>query len=204
MAATMRTAAPPDPQAGTPHRAGSLYERVLGPETAALHPQVAALHSGTSDVRAEGWMHVGRGRGWLCRIGAAAAGLPRAGTHVRTRLAITRDKHEERWVRQFGTTAAMVSRQTAGPAGALLERFGLLTFVFELETDGDLLRFRQRACDVRLAGLVLVIPRKWAPQVAAVVGPAPNGGVAVCVRIDSRWTGPLLSYEGTVVVQRAA
>jgi hypothetical protein len=117
------------------------------------------------------------------------------------RLAITRGEDEERWIRQFGTTASMVTRQTAGPTGALLEHFGLITFVFRLEADGDLLHFRQCACEVRLGGLVVVIPRNWAPRVAAVVGPAADGGVAVRVRIDSRWAGLLLRYEGTVAVQ---
>ncbi|CAN5327632.1 hypothetical protein BH23ACT9_BH23ACT9_07940 [soil metagenome] len=199
MAGTTRTAAPD--RGRNPLDAGPLYERVLGPRAAALHPQVAALHRGASDVRAEGWMHVTRGDGLRCRIAAAAARLPAPGTHVRIRLAITRDEDEERWVRQFGDTTAMVSRQTAGRAGELLERVGLLTFVFTLHTDGDLLRFDQGACQVRLAGLVLVIPPRWAPEVVAVVGPAPEGGVAVSVRIQSRWAGLLLGYDGTVAVQ---
>lgn len=199
MAGTTRTAAPD--RGADPLDAGPLYERVLGPKAAALHPQVAALHTGTSDVRAEGWMHVTRGEGLRCRIAAAAARLPAPGTHVRIRLTITRQGHQERWVREFGDTTAMVSRQTVGRTGELLERVGLLTFVFILHTDGDLLRFDQRACQVRLAGMVLAIPPRWAPQVSAVVGPAPEGGVAASVRIHSRWTGLLLRYDGTVVVQ---
>lgn len=180
--------------------AGSLYERVLGKQAAQLPPQISALHCGDSSVRAAGWMRVDRGPGWLGRRTAMLLRLPRPGASVRVRLTINRSRGEERWVRQFGDGATVRSTQTMGRPGELVERFGLLAFVFTLEADGDVLRFRQQACQLRWGRFALAVPAVIAPRVHAEVAPA-GSGLTVSVRIDHRGLGRLLAYDGVVRVE---
>lgn len=180
--------------------AAPLYARVLGGRAGTLHPQVAAVHCQTDKVEAQGWMRVERGTGWWCRVVAAVAGLPRRGARLRTWVEITPRRGEEHWIRWFGDAAPFRSRQSAGPPGELVERFGPMALVFRLDTDGDVLHFRQIACEVRFGRFCLPVPAPFAPRVAAAVGPAPDSGVAVAVRVDSCWTGVLLAYEGTVAL----
>lgn len=180
---------------GTP---GSLYQRVLGAEAIQLHPQVAVLHCGKGSVRAWGWMRVDRGAGLMARLTAILLRLPKPGDRVRVRLTIVRHHGDERWFREFGDRAAICSRQSGGRAGELVERFGVIAFVFTLEVVGEVLRFRQRACQVRLGRLALTIPPAFAPRVEAEVAPPATSGLAVSVRIDHPWLGRLLAYQGVV------
>ena len=185
----------------SPAGLGSLYERVLGEQATRLHAQVAALHCGTASLRATGRMRVERGSGLLSRLVAMVVGLPRSGSDVPTRLVIVRHGGCERWVREFGGAAAIRSQQTGGRAGELVERFGVLAFVFVLDVAGEALRFRQRACHVRIGGVRLPIPSVLAPCVSAVVAPAACRGAVVSVRVDTPLLGRLLAYVGTVQVQ---
>ena len=179
-----------------------LYEQVLGHEAAQLHPQVAALHCGEGHVKAVGWMRIQGGSTRLCRLVGELLRLPRSGDRVRTQLLITRHSDGERWVRRFGSGAAICSRQTAWAGGGLVERWGPIAFVFAVEAGGGVLRFRQQSCRLRWGWLDVRLPHMVAPHIHAVVSPAPAGGVAVSVRAGLRPFGALLTYEGVVDIRR--
>lgn len=179
----------------------SLYARVLGEQARGLHGQVTELHCAPGSVRATGWMRVDRGSGRFSRLVATLPRLPRPGGRVGVELTIDRHGDDERWVRRFGVGPALRSRQSAGHGGELVERFGVLEFVFTLDVTGGTLGLCQADCQLRLGGLALGIPCGLAPHVEAVVGPAKDRGLAVSVRIDHPWLGRLLAYEGVVHMQ---
>ena len=121
--ATTETALPPP-----------LYALAVGDAFASLPPALRALHSVLRDGGASGEAVVTRGRHPLARLVARAIGFPPAGRHpLHVRFA-ERDGSEV-WTRDF--SGRLFSSTLAMRAGRLTERFGLLTFAFELPTDAN-------------------------------------------------------------------
>lgn len=180
----------------------SLYGQLLGDDADRLDRDVARLHCSSGGVCASGDLRVRRGAGPLAQLAAALLRLPRSGREVTTSLSIIRHRAGEHWIRVFGDSRPLCSRQRADTANRLVEHIGPLRLTFALEAEGETLRFRQQSCRLALAGRQLSIPAGVAPRVEAAVRPAPaDGAVAVSVTISTPLTGRLLSYAGVMSIR---
>src|SRR5262249_12470361 len=88
--------------------------------------------------------------------------------------------------------------------GRLHERFGPFDLVLEGSVDADG-AFLLTSSGCRLAGPVpLPLPAFLAPRVASRTWAEADGRIHVQVRVASRLAGPLLTYEGTVMLEEVA
>jgi hypothetical protein len=114
-----------------------LYERVMGDRFSALPLSVRSIHSALRDGGAAGRAEVVRGRNPLVRLIASVIGFPDEGAHG-LHVAFAEREGKERWTRDFsGRTFSSVLSQRGD---RLTERFGALSFDFDLPSDGTGLR----------------------------------------------------------------
>jgi hypothetical protein len=175
-------------------QAETLYGRVLGDRFADLHPTLRRFHSSVEGGEGHGRFRVTRSPRWSGKLVADLLRLPPAQDAVEVRLKVSPEGAGERWVRSFGNSP-FVTYQTAR-GGLLLEQAGPVRFGFALEVVGGGMRFHTRR--VWLLGLPL--PCWCRPSVEAMVVPNEQGW-AVSVRLALPLLGPLLCYEGNLVLQ---
>jgi len=139
-----------------------LFRQLLGNDAFdALPLPLQRLHLQQGRRTYRGEVEVLRGRSLLSRLCAWATRLPSAGTGP-IAVAIISDEMGERWTRHVGNHA-MASRLWAGE-DLLLERLGLVTFGFRLESrEGGI---EWIVCRVHVLG-VLPLPVSWFSQVVA-------------------------------------
>jgi hypothetical protein len=179
-----------------PGRGGSLYDHLLQGTTTELPEPVRAMHCARGSTEATGVFRVdrpsrlgGRLLGWVMR-------LPRATEHVPVTLRIERIHGKETWRRQFGSRTLTSSQW--GRDGLLFERFGPVCFALALHADDRTLRVIQRAAYWTLGPWQVRLPASVAPEVRATVSSGP-WAMLVDVSVNTRWTGALLHYAGTLV-----
>lgn len=138
----------------------ALYARVMSARFAALAPSVAAVHGVLRDAGANGRAAVRRGGHPVARLAAACLGLPAAGEHA-LHVSFSERGGVERWTRDF--SGRRFTSAFSQDGSRVVERFGPLRFVFDLETDGNGLRMAMRGWS--FAGMPL--PLALAPRAPA-------------------------------------
>lgn len=169
---------------------GSLFRRVLGDAFETLPPQVRAIHSVDGRETWRGVATITRGTHFLVPLFAAATQLPSSRESVRTSVEFVATDAGEEWLRDFGG-ARMHSRYREWN-GRLLERLGLVEFVFSLGVhDGEIL---WATTGVRLFG-VIPLPSSWFARVRCREREH-NGRYEFLVEAALPLIGPLIRYEG--------
>ena len=180
-------------------RLPALYPRLLGPAWLDLHPAIRWLH--LTDGVATGRVEFRRGRGLAARLTCWALRLPSSAMRLEARLAIARDGESERWARTFGRRL-LVTIQRGLPDGTLAERFGALEFRFHLRVAEGALTYIQAGAGVMVGRLRIPLPRWISPRVEAREASAGGRGAYVRVGISAPGFGLVMSYEGSVQVER--
>jgi hypothetical protein len=176
-----------------------LYEQIVGADWLRIPAIVRTMHD-SDNTTFHGRFWVRRGRGFLASAIAWMMRLPKESKESHVRLAIhTSDSHQQ-WVRSIGSDK-LVSRQTRGLDGELLERFGALEFSFSLIPSASGLDYRQRRVHLCFGRTRIVLPRPLAPHVTANERASIlDGCVHVAVTLSWPPTGTLLTYEGDLAI----
>jgi len=115
------------------------------------------MHHMRGDGGASGQAQVERGTHPLARFIASLMHFPKAGEH-KLHVAFSEDEGVERWTRHFGETRFHSHLRARN--GTLSERFGPLTFLFDLPCD-------ERGLEMRIKGwrcCGIPLPPALAPQ----------------------------------------
>jgi hypothetical protein len=175
-----------------------LYPQLLGDSWSRLSDAVRGLHCGGSAVRCTGVMRVSRGASLLTRCLASLLGFPAAGEAVPVTLAVVPSAGAEQWRRTFAGVP-LVTLQSAGPDGLLVERTGLAELRFRLEVRDGGLVYHAAGAALKVGWLRVPLPSWLAPTVAARESPVgPPGQTEVSVRMSVPLLGLLISYEGSM------
>lgn len=171
----------------------NVYDELLGPAFAALHPHVRDAHR--SPLDAKGTIDVVHGSHWLTRLLVGLFSLPAAGsaqpTVVRVADEVSAAGHRQmRWSRLIGHSE-LQTRQSAR-RGLLVEQNGRGAVEFALREEQGALVYDQRS--MRLLQIPLWSP--LSPRIHARVSPAAVGW-HVDVRVE--WRGHLICrYAGSM------
>jgi len=174
-----------------------LYPRLLGPAWETLHGAVRRMHTVGAGPSVRGLFRVWCAPGLPARALCRLVRLPPPGEAVETRLVVTGDAERERWARSFGGRP-LVSDESLGADGVLVERVPPIELRFRLEAHAGALHFRQVGVALRLAGLRVPLPAFLGPRVTARETPAGDAAVRVEVTMRAPLLGPIFGYEGTV------
>jgi hypothetical protein len=179
----------------------SLYAQVLGRDFDRLPPPVQHLHNFLASDRASGRGSVTRGTSLIARLAAKMGGFPAAtaDTQVQVRFKVT--PKGEIWTRDFGgeTFHSHLSSYKSGGRTVLTERFGSLSFDFDLKSDDN-------GLEMRLSGwrcLGFPLPKVLLPRVAASER-AENDRFLFDVRIALPWGPLIIHYRGWLAPDPAA
>ena len=176
-----------------------LFRTALGPDWAALAPEIRAAHSFATTQRLTGRATVSRGAGGLARLIAWAFGFPPAGSDVPVTVTMQRDGAAEVWIRDFAGRRFR-SRCLPGTApGRIRERFGPFTFDLDLVVrDGglDLLLRGGRLFGVALARLAL--PGSVAREFAD------DGRFCFAILLSTPFGGQIVHYRGWLKLEPGA
>lgn len=173
-----------------------LYAQALGEAFAALPPVLRAIHSVLRDAGATGEAVVTRGRHPLARLAARVIGFPPPGRHP-LHVAFAERDGTEIWTRDF--SGRSFSSALSMGAGRLTERFGLLTFAFDLPVGAE--------------GLEMVIRSWWLGPLPLPLFLAPRsrareweeaGRFHFDVAIALPLVGDVVRYRGWLVPAEAA
>jgi hypothetical protein len=118
-----------------------LYRRVMGERYDSLPASVRRIHDVLRDGGASGWATVVQGESWIARLVSRVVGFPSAGEHE-LHVHFTENEGTENWTRRFSGRAFRSSLRERD--GLLVERFGPLSFAFELPSDEAGLTMRMR------------------------------------------------------------
>ncbi len=185
-----------------PNAPCALYARLLGTSWLQVADEVRAVHSTAPIVRARGRLRISHGRSRVARVLARVLRLPRATDAAETRLVVTSVADGEQWLRAFDDRRLDTRQYFAGD-GELAERIGILEFRFRLEaSDGGIL-FRQLEAALLCGSLRLRLPTTWTPRVIAREDPAGANQVHVHVQVELPAVGPVLTYDGTIEIEKA-
>jgi hypothetical protein len=165
-----------------------LYARIMGDRFAALPPMVRAIHTIDGESAAAGEGQVARGANPIARLLGALVGFPPSGAYDLF-LAFAERGGREVWTRDFGGHL-FASVLSAGP-GVVVERFGPLSFHFELASLADGLDMRMR----RWRAFGVPLPLALAPRTAAREWEA-DGRFRFDVRIGFPLIGEIVHYGG--------
>jgi hypothetical protein len=175
-----------------------LYRRLLGEAYETMPAPLRVMHDLKDAMSAEGVATVTRGGGLLARIAAAIVGFPHAGENVTARVDFRPENGRERWTRTFaGRTFHSTQEQGRDrDAWLLCERFGPLKVSMALVLDGGRLRLIVRRWSV----FAIPLPLFLAPGGDSYEY-AEDGRFSFHVEIGHRWTGPIVGYQGWLVVR---
>jgi hypothetical protein len=174
-----------------------LYRRLLGAAYETLPAPLRQMHDLEGEMAAEGTATVTRGAGLLARVAAAIVGFPHAGENVPLRVDFKLENGRERWTRTFaGRTFRSTQEQGHGrDAWLLCERFGPLKVGMALVLDDGRLRLIVRRWSLFAIPLPL-----WLAPGGDSYEYAANGRFHFHVEIGHPWTGPIVGYQGWLVV----
>jgi hypothetical protein len=178
-------------------RSGSeLYSTLAGAAWSEVAEPVRRFHSPGWPARRVGLVRMGRPSNALGRLIGRLLHLPQSGELVPAELAIRAEDGREKWIRKLDNRT-LVTTQSAGPSGLLVERFGPLELNFRLVVKDGGLHFKQESAAFRLARIRLRIPGWASPRISATCNPVElPSRVRVWVRVDAPLIGLVLSYDG--------
>jgi len=127
--------------------------------------------------------------------------MPAAGDTISTRLVVTRRNDGETWLRTFGDQH-LVTEQSGDDKGLLVERYGSFEFRFRLHVREGGLDYQPAGVLLRRGRLQISLLRQLAPRIIAREEARGADGVHVSVRVLLPWGSLLISYEGTIAVER--
>lgn len=175
----------------------SLFRRLLGSGFDCLPAAVRRVHAGIEPVRLAGSARVKGGRG-LAGVCRKLMGMPPSGLYDSVEVEIRPTPRGELWRRRFGRHAFQSTLSNAKEIAQFQERFGLLTFRFELEPYGRVLRWRHTHW--RLGPVPL--PLALAPRIAARIFER-EGRYRFSIAVAHRWIGLLVAYAGQLELNEA-
>lgn len=167
-----------------------IFERVLGPDFAALPEAIQATHR-TADVsRWQGYASVQRGNSLWSRCLCRVFGFPLAGDRVPVEVTKIVTDNGETWQRRFGLSTFR-SRLSVTPRG-MTESFGPFTFLLGLNVQGGALHFPIKSGRIG----PLPLPR-WALPVSETQEHVNDRDFCFDVQLNAPLTGKLLvHYRG--------
>ena len=174
-----------------------LYAQVSKLDWNRVDPALRTLRLQEGNSTQEGRFHIVRGRGVARGVGWIL-GLPPAGEEVAVRLQVEREGAREVWRRDFGGHE-MMTVQSLGPAGELVEGFGPVDVHLRLEVDGGGIRYRQVGWRLRLGRWRIPLPGWLMPRVEVserVCGETDR--LEVLVVLSHALMGLLVRYEGSL------
>ena len=182
---------------------GSVVARILGDDVEALPPAVRALHAAARDTSCSGVLEVQQAESRTGHLVARLLRMPAATGPTFVTLTIERSDSVggvvERWGRSFSGHG--MASELVVDGDRLVERVGAVHLRFTLAVASGRLRFRHEDTALRICRRRLQLPRFLSPTVEASVGAGSTlGTVHVAVRIAVPILGPLLAYEGNLVV----
>jgi hypothetical protein len=114
---------------------------------------------------------------------------------------VTPTERGERWHRTFGASP-IISEQSAGVDGLMIERMGMTEVRYRLEVAGGALYYRQAGTALRLGPIRLPLPRWLAPQIAARESAMPDEkSTHISVKVTLPLVGLLVSYKGYIEIK---
>jgi hypothetical protein len=183
--------------------AASVVAAILGDDVEALPPAVRAMHAAASDTSCSGVLEVQQAESRTGHLVVRLLRMP--ATEGPTSVSLTIERSDgvggpvERWRRSFAGHG--MSSELVVDGDRLVERVGAVHLRFTLAVAGGRLSFRHEDTAVRIGRRRLQLPRFFSPTVEASVGAGSTlGTVHVAVRIAVPILGPLLAYEGNLVV----
>jgi Domain of unknown function (DUF4166)/Saccharopine dehydrogenase NADP binding domain len=175
-----------------------LYRRLLGDAYEAMPAPLRQMHDLKDEMAAEGVATVTHGNGLLARVAAAVVGFPRAGENVPLRVDFKVENGRERWTRSFaGRTFHSTQEQGHGrDAWLVCERFGPLKVSIALVLDDGRLRLV-----VRRWSLFAIPMPLWLAPGGDTYEYAADGRFHFHVEIGHPWIGPIVGYQGWLVLR---
>lgn len=174
---------------------GPVYETVCGADAyAALPAPIRALHDNVSRARWSGRADITGASNPLAYVAARIVGMPRATGDVDVAVDFEVRDGVERWRRSFAGRL-FVSLQYAGEGsdvGAVIERFGALSFALRNTLDGEGLSQEIAAAYV----LGIRLPRLLWPRIRARERVDGQGRFTFDVAIAVPLLGGLVAYKG--------
>ncbi len=167
----------------------TLFRRLLGAGYGSLPEQVRRFHDADLPASFAGQASVRAARGWLARLAARVAGLPRRDGMVTLRVTVRGHAGSERWQRDFAGET-MTTTLIEGD-GRLLEWLGLVRFRYRLDAGADALVWT--VDQARVFGLP--VPAVWFAGVRArEYQRGDRYGFAVAARLPL--IGHVVAYDG--------
>jgi len=166
-----------------------LYARLMGARYAALPKAVRDMHNVLRDNGAHGRAIVTRGRGIAARLIAGLIGFPAAGEHA-LHVGFSERDGREIWTRDF--SGRRFSSRLSQWRGLLVERFGPMSFGFDLPSDSKGLEMIMRRWWLG----PLPMPMTLAPRAPAREWQDEEGRFRFNVRIGLPLIGPVVHYRG--------
>jgi hypothetical protein len=170
----------------------SLHRRLLGAAFEELPSAIQTVHEGEAARRFPGRAVVGGSRNLAANLARAFGGFPHPGWRGPISVEIAPDARGERWTRRFGHVSfASRLQDVRDVPGRFSERFGPLTFVFDMAAGPRETRWTLVGWSLGPIGL----PLQWAPTIRAVV--RAHGAIyRFSVVVAHPWVGVLAAYAG--------
>ncbi|MDX1431299.1 MAG: DUF4166 domain-containing protein [Gammaproteobacteria bacterium] len=170
-----------------------VYKRVLGHRFYELPVEIQAMHDVNGSLVSRGACTVEAGSSYLSRIIARSFGFPPSGESIPARISMVGRGECEVWTREMGAHS-FVSELSPGRghlADHLEERFGALSFTFEVPCDAEGLSMELR----RVTWHGMALPRWLWPTIRATERVA-DGRFRFDVQVHIPLLGPLIRYAG--------
>jgi hypothetical protein len=176
-------------------RVGPLYERAFGKSFEQMPAPIQALHRPCGTTAFKGIAQIDEAANSIGTLAARLFGFPRAGTDVPVEVTLEPRASGEVWRRRFGRSGFSSTLAMDPRTQQLTERFGLLTFVLDVQCHANGLDMRIRGGRVGL----LPLPRILVPWTRAAERVDGEGRFTFDVEIGLPGVGRLVRYRGWLV-----
>jgi hypothetical protein len=175
-----------------------LFPRLLGDSWPLLPDEIQRMHACGEPLQATGKFYVRHGR-WPAAWIGWIMGMPAAGETVELTLKVTKQDSAELWERSFAGRP-MVSRQSAGADGLLIERVGMTEVYFRVTVADGGLHLQSIAAAACLGRLRIPLPGFLAPRISARESVhEETGEIEVFVEVRLPILGQLITYGGSLI-----